>query len=493
MEDQAAIDPEVRGLGGRGLGSRLVGGARTQLIVTGVAFGMSFLGQVGVARLFGFEGLGEYAAVTLVLNFAAVISLAGVPLSTSRLVGQALQQGDTARARQLGSTGSVLTLASSAVMVTIALAFWNEIATVMQLESPLPAVALAFAMPFGALQAYGNQLFQARLHMRRAGLIVLVQPATVVAAVALEALFPGIVRPGAIVIAANVVGGSTASILLLASGYRPRARRQEAGRILREAVVLAPAAYGTLLTQRSDKLLVSTFLGPTALGAYQAAAGMVDAGMRAITTARWFLMPVYGRLAAETSNRLERLRSAHVRLWSAYAILLMCGSIASANGLVATIYGPGTQAAQDPLRVLALGFEPMAIALALFTASAGVGRFRGALVVTWLTIPLQIALVAVLASSFGLIGAAVGRVAGLTFSALGYSFLSLRSGHDLRPLQRAAIAWILGAAAAHAISFAPLIWPIRAALGITTGVAVAGLVLFGEEERRIVRAMARLR
>lgn len=473
-----------------GLGARLVSGARTQLTVMAVALAIGFLGQAGIGRYFGLEGLGEYAAVTVVLNIAALISLAGAPIATSRLVGVALQIGESGAAHRLASTGLALTLAASGVIAGILLAAWDEIASTIRLSSTIPSIVVAGAVPFGALQTFGNQMFQATLHMRRASVIVLVQPLTVVSVLVTSMVLSSRITPGMIVVAADVVGGITALMLLMRAGYRPVANRIDTGRLLRESQRLAPAVLGAMLFERIDRLLVAVILGTAPLGVYQAAATLVDASVRALDTARWFLVPVYGRLAAETSTRLLRLQNMHVRLWSAYGIVPMCASIAAAGGLVTAIYGEGARPAADPLRVLSLSLAPLSLTLALFTAFAGTGRVATP-VVTWLSVGVQVLAGAALATSFGLLGATSARVATVTLSALAFAVLSVRAGASARPLLRVTFGWILGSAGSYSISLLQVDELVKLLFGSLIGVTIA-LVALGSEERDLIRRMARI-
>lgn len=377
-------------------------------------------------------------------------------------------------------------------MALLALLLWDPLAAVMRLEDPLPPVVVAAAMPFGGLQAYGNQLLQAKLRMKLAGLIFLAQPLTIVT-LALASFVLTWIRPGPIAIAADVVAGIAAAGLLLVTGHRPTIAMPELARILRDAREFAPGAYGQVFLQRADRFVVSIVLGQAALGAYSAADALATAAMRVINTLRWFLVPIYGRLASEGSDRLARLRSLHVRLWSAYAIVLMAAIVASANGLVGTLYGSGSGAVRDPLRILSLGLEPAAMTVALFTATTGVGHFRNVLVVTWLTASVQLVLLAVLSASFGVVGSAAARLLALTISATGYAALAVRLGADRRPLELALVAWIAAAVIASLLSLIPVVWPARAVLGGLAATAVVWVLLIGAEERKILRGMARPR
>lgn len=475
-----------------GLGAQLIQGARLQLVATILALGSSLVSQLLIARTFGLSGLGEYSAVGAVLSLAMSISASGIPPTASRRVGVELSGGASTAVRRVANSGWLLMAITSAFVAILALLLWDRLADAMQLEDPLPPTILAIAMPFGAMIAYANQIFQATLRTRLAAVVLLVEPATLLGLSVAAYAFLAI-RPAEIAIAGDIAAGFVAILALAATGHRPIPSRVEMGELLRDARALVPSAYGRSLLRQTDRFIVSASLGQAALGAYSAAAALATIGMRLIDPLGRLLLPAYGRFASGSSGRLERLRSVHVRLWSAYAIVLMGIPLAAADGIVAQLYGPDAGAAAEPLRILAVGLVPGVVAGVLYVAMIGAGQFREALAVTWLSVAVQLLLLGILPGFLALPGAAAARAAALTAAALGYGLFAVGGGFARRPLNRAIVAWIAAAAFAIAVSFLPLAWPARASLGAAAALLVCVIVLFGPEERTILVRAATFR
>lgn len=469
--------------------SRLVRGARGQVVVTIVLLFSSFASQAGITRRFGLSGLGEYTAATLVVFLASTAAISSIPLATGERLARHLERGDRKAERATAATAGAIALVVAGAAAAVVWLGWDLIGAALHIGDGLGAPLIAFAIVGAAAVGYVPVVFEARLQMMHVGLIAIIQPLTAVVALALDTFSPG-VRPAVIAVAGYVAGGTVAMMAFLAAGYRVCFVRSEARPLLRQALHAMPLLYANLLAAWIDRLIVSVLGGPALLGTYHAAAAIIYGAMRLPHSASSFLIAAYARVAVARAARLGDAVATHVRLWTAYAAVLAAVLIAGADGIVSLAYGPGSVAAIAPMQILAVGSIPAIAALSLTTAVTGSGAGHVAVRVSGLTIPLQLLLVSVGVSTFGVIGAALANVVVMAVTFLAYERWSPKhTGLVDRSVRTSLAAGVGIAGIALGIAYLPL-HPIARIVGATT-IALVGMrmLLFGPEERSIIRDM----
>lgn len=471
------------------LGTRLITAARGRALVTVLLVGASFIAQVGIARRFGLLGLGEYTATALVVFIAAVVFASGVPLATSRVMGAALEARDEATARDSAATGFAVAIALSFLASAVVWSSWDWLMEALGVDGRVPAAAaFAATLAAGALH-YVPSVFQARLQMATVGLISIAQPTAVIAALLADRAYPGI-APATMAVIGYVAGGAVSIIAFIAAGFRPYIVRDQVIALVRMGPAALPLSYANVFAAWTDRLLVSVILGPVGLGIYQGAFAVVDGALRLPRAAASFLVLAYARVSTGRPEELDRMLRLHVRIWVAYAAVLAAGLIAGADGIVTTVFGFGWGDAAAPLGIMAVALAPGMVVLSVATAATGRGAMRVPLYAAATTVPLQVIFMLVLATRFGVIGAASAYLL-VTLSGLaGYWWW----GHKRRIVTgEVRLSLTLGhAAAAAAIAAAlmalPLPWPVRMGLAALVAAGVS-LRLLGSEERVVLRTL----
>ncbi len=472
-----------------GLRRRLIVGARGHLIVTLILLGASFAAQVGIARRFSLLGLGEYVATTLVVFLASVTAISGLPLAMGDMVARYHEKGDEPAERDVASTGFVLAMTLSLVAAMLAGLAWPMLADILGLRRPVPAALIAAAVFAAGSLGYVPLIFQARLEMAAMGIIAIVQPLVVVAALGWDTVAPG-VRPSTMAVLGYVAAGTVAAGGFFVAGYRPSLVREQISPLVKQAARSLPIVYSNIFSAWADRLLVSLLLGPAALGIYQAAAALIDGAGRIPRAASPFLVSAYARVSVDHSAQLERVVRLHTHLWLAYAAVLAAGLIAGADGLATSIFGFGSIAVADPLRILALALMPNVLALSLATAVTGQRAGNAALVIGLVTIPLQVALMILMAPLLGIAGAALAHVL-VALVAFGSYWLWSRHGLLARenPLGPALLVGALAVGSAAVTAALPVPWLVRSITAALVASALVGVALFGREERRMIRVL----
>lgn len=474
------------------LRARLVAGMQGHLFVTVLILIASFAAQAGIARRFAFRGLGEYTATTAVIYLVSVFLISGLPLAAGERVARHLEVHDERAARHVGGTGFVLATLASVLGGLAVWASWPALADVMQLREPVPSEAVAAAVVAAGMLGYVQPVYMARLQFAMVGLVAIAQPFTVVVALGIDTISPGI-RPGAMAVGGYLSAGVLAGVVFWLSGHRPWLYRASLRSLLPQALRSLPLVYMGGLQAWVNRLLVSVLLGTGALGTYQGAAALIEGALRLPSSANAFLVSAYARVSVTEADKVRRLVRLHLTLGTTYVAVFGAMLIAGAEGILATIFGPGSAAAATPLRILALSLVPGMLMLSLATALTGAGAARIAVVVARIAIPAQVALLVVAAPAFGVNGAAVAHLAAVTFGALTYARWSARHG-TLPPegvVLRSVTLGILAAAVGGACALLPIAWPARALVAAAAVGAFAAVLLVGPSERALISSMVR--
>lgn len=474
----------------RDLRRRVVAGARSQVLVTIALLVASFASQVGMARHFSFVGLGEYVGTVLVIFLVSVVAISGLPLAAAERVGRALENGDPEAARRAASTGFVLAMLASAAAALVLRWIWEPVMGAMRVPRPVDSSLAALGLLGASAVGYVPLVFQARLQMAAVGLLAICQPFTVLLLTVWDVIHGGVAPVFMAVIGYVVAGIVSSAALLLVTRATPPAR-SEVRPLLRQALLSLPLLWANVFSSWIDRLLTSLLLGPAALGIYQADIALIDGALRIPRASTTYLVSAYARVSVATDGSIGRALAVHVRLWTAYAAGIGALLIAGSDGIATTVFGGGSIAAALPLRVLALGLVPGVVVLSYATATAGSGFANVGVVVGRATIPIAILLLVVLAPTFGVVGAAVAQVAGITAMAIGYSWWSARHhfafapARLVRPLSIAAGVLVLGIG----VSAVPAAWYARcgAAAVLTAALVVPSLI--HRDERLVIRTL----
>lgn len=477
---------------GRGLGARLIGAARNQAMTTVMLSAAQFVAQVGVARRSGFVGLGDYVATGLAIYVVSVAAMLAIPLTAGRQLGYLLERDETDAASDTASAGLLIILFLATAGGVLLASLWGWLGATFVIV-PASAYVVALAVISSAVMAYSIRLLQARLQVAAAGLVAIAQPFVVVLAIGWDTISPG-VHPSDMAVFGYIAGGIVGAASLLVAGIVPRWDRAAVLALLRKAIPYAPASYANHLAGWVDRIVVSVVLGAPSLGTYQAATALVEGPLRLLRGASFFFVSAYGRAVAVGDQPGARLRRVHVRIWSAYAAAIAGGLLASADGLVTSLYGPGFSGAILPLSVLALGLIPTTVGLTLLTAGVGM-EHQSALVIARLAIPAQLALGLVLAQVAGVPGVALAQVAVLTPIAIAQMHWS-RDPSLVLPgdlALRLIAVMLLVPLAGAVLALAPVWWPLRLGIGIAVGAAIGARLLLESEERYVVRRLLAFR
>lgn len=475
------------------LRSRLISSTRWHVFVTVVLLFASFAVQVGIARRFALIGLGEYVSTSIAIFLASVVALNGLPLAASHGVAARLERGDQFGASRVASTGLVMALVSSAVVSAVAALAWPSLSGILRLAAPVPAWSVGLSVLAGGSMHFVPLIFQARFQMATAGAITLAQPFAAIVLLGWDTLNPGSVRPGILSVGGYLLGGVTATLLFVAA-HRSGPSLGEVRPLIVRSLRSLPLLYASTFSAWVDRLMISLLLGPAALGTYQAAAILIEGVLRVPRNVSPFLLSAYARVSSRSSASVGRLAGVHARLWTAGAVVFAAGLIASADGIVTTLFGAGSFAVTDPLRIMTLALVPGLLSLLLTTVATGATAVAGTnvLLVSLATIAMQVVSMVVLAPRLGVTGAAAAYVVATATGALVYLGVASRHGVGV-PAGRLAAVTALALATGVVVAAAPASWPLRAVVALAAVAFVAARALLGPDERELLRHFITLR
>lgn len=470
----------------RALRGRIVRGSREQSLLALVILAASVLAQLGLARRFGPPGLGEYVATTLVVITASTVAVSSLPFAAAQRIGRLMEGPEEERAAATALTGLALAVSCSIAVAVLIGFLWAPIVRVLNLgPNAAPAWTVGMAITFAGALHFVPLTFQARFAMRTSGLITLTQPVAVVLAIAWDTLAPGL-QPSTIAAFGYVAGGSAGAVALLLM-RRGSLSRGEIRPLLSQSMRSMPMLYSSVVSTWVDRLVISVLLGPVALGMYQAALSLLEVPLRIPRSLAPFLSSAYARISVDHSSRLPEAIVIHARLWAVFAAIAGAGLVASVDGLVPTLFGPGLAPASEPARVMAVGLAPAILGLVLITVGTGGAYPNLGLVVFRIAAPLQVIALVLLAFRFGILGAAVASILTVLVTFVCYIWLwpasrSTLLKHLVAPLAISVAAVLIGAF----VSTLGAHWTLRGVGAAAAAATLAIPVLLGPSERRIV-------
>lgn len=373
-----------------------------------------------IGRLRGAEELGAYSLVMAVFALFESLAALGLPVVVTREVAkrpkEAASQFAAGCAVGLGIVGVLLLLAGPAVLV------WGGGSRVS-----VAMAIMALAVLPSVITAFGTAVLLALEHVTDFVSIDLVER-TARAGLGSTAVVLGfgIVAVAWITLALRVLAALAYLVQLRRRGVAPTlpVERAAARGLLREVPVLGMIPLVNALYARADIFVLSLLVPLADVGLYGAALRLVDIARTFPSAFGRALYPMLSRLAGSPDGALRNAlhrATRHLLLVTGAAVVALSGL---ADEVIPLLYGADFAAAAPPLRVLAWGLLPYAIACTvsnvLFASGWQVADLRVNVICLLVTPLLQLALVPAL----GIQGAAIAMVLGMAlYGTLQWFFL----------------------------------------------------------------------
>jgi O-antigen/teichoic acid export membrane protein len=412
----------------------LVRRAGVVLVVQVAGAGLAYLLQVLLARLLGASGYGVYSYVFICVTFVALLAGLGLPAAAVRYVPVYRMSNDWARMRGFIrlATIATFTMAIATALVASLVALLAQ-ATGLLAHAQLIVLA-GLLLPALAGSMLYMELARAENRVAIAFVPALVaRPLLIGAFAALIALAGGLSTKGA-----RVATTLAAYLVLLVQhlltrrsvqatpATRPVIERREWLRV--GAALLAVNAFIVTLMQ-VDVVIVGAARGARDAGIYAAASKTASLVAFVIVAVNAAAAPQFATLWAQGRRAdLQRLVSRLARLifWPSLAI---CAGIALLSGPLLSLFGSGFRDARGALLVLLVGQLVNAVAGSVGYLLTLTGHHRVATRALAASALASIALTAVGAWTFGLLGAAAGSTIGfILWNGLLYRLVVSRLG-----------------------------------------------------------------
>jgi O-antigen/teichoic acid export membrane protein len=356
---------------------------------------LNLLRALVLARLLIPADFGLYGLAITVIGFGMIVSDIG---AGSFLLYRA-------RSEQKGIDAAFWLNLFFATIVAGALAASGKlVASIYNNQSLVAIVAvLAVSLWFTVAGYFPRDMLRAQSRFRVLGMVdVLAGALSLIAAVALALLHAGV---WALVLSAVLYQSATAVAWQVATRWWPRVPTLGSFRpVFSFAGWFTAAALSWYLVTSVGNLLVGKLLGIAALGSYVLAYNVAWIPvMLVLSPAASVIFP---RLAAFKTHDREfwELYESSSRLMATVGIPLCAAMAVAAPDLVFWLFGPQWSPAVLPLQIL-LAYA--AIRLLIVEPYNALGRFAASSVVGSVTLLIEIAAIVILASKWGIVGAAI--------------------------------------------------------------------------------------
>lgn len=192
------------------------------------------------------------------------------------------------------------------------------------------------------------------------------------------------------------------------------------------------AQFSSLVTFHADKLIVSGVVSPAAAGAYTICTSLANKILLVIASAATFTFPRSTQLHAsgDIDGLVATYRSS-TRLCAALAMTALVPMVGFAHAFLSLWLGPAF--ATDyavVLRLLAVGYALASLSVVAANTTMGMGKGRIAAVFAVTGAAITLAFLALLAPRFGVAGAAVASLLGMSQAVVFNTLVSRRLGRS---------------------------------------------------------------
>ena len=350
---------------------RFRGSADSAFLTVGVGTfqGARLLVNLVAAGVLGPSGFGEWVVLTLILQYASVVTL-GIPNGAGRDVPVRLGAGqsDAAAFVEDVSLGGTLI----AALIGAVLAFGATLVLAGPTDPDRLAIALLMGLAVATQQLYllSQVLFRSRFAFRAMAAQMILSGVVVLVA-GLGLLRFGIVGLSASVVLANIVA------LVAAAAFLPRRPRAcwdlpETRRLISVGMPIMLAGFAFIVLTTADRWLVLAFLGTESLGVY-GLVGMVASGLLLIASVagqQYFPRLAFAFGAGRGGEELATIARKQGRT-TALAIAAISVPTVAGAWVAVTLFLPAYRDALLPLTIASVG-------IVIYAASSGFGNLLNA-------------------------------------------------------------------------------------------------------------------
>jgi len=446
---------------------------------------VAIAGVVGVAIISRHLGAYDYGILRIALTF---VSFAGAfsNLGLNYIMLREVAKDEHASSRIIGTSIGLrmgVTAAALAIGIAIALCMpWNS--------TIIAAIAIA---GIGVVAYQGNELITGVLQWRlRQGRAMLAEAvgATVALIAAAIAAYMG---SGVLVMTATTSLGLVVAFVLAwmlaaqLTTVHPRIDKETSRQLIRLGLPIAVSASFTLVTLRSNTLLLSIFQSPTDVGLFGIATKIYEVGLQLPVLMGGLLMPLFSRAATQPSQLREQIGHAlHALTIAGIAIVLALGFFA--EDIVVLLAGPAFAPGAPAVRIVAVSLALAGISAVLRYAAVAQEQQASLMRIDGIVMIIAVVAYFILIPQFSFIGAALGALIAEIATIVGLLRIVSRNIGGVpvtRFVTRALLAGALAAAALILLRTGPLPQFVDALVGAATYMAL--LLMTGSLKTQFVK------
>jgi O-antigen/teichoic acid export membrane protein len=289
--------------------------------ITMIGSGLSLILSLGVrkviARVYGPEGMGEYAGFMMFISFFGLIAAFSLPRAVLKFTAEYEEENRPDRVKKLFTTIFIFLTATCILTGLLSLVFTPQLARLIKFQTtPKLTLLLGLTLIFATWSVLSSTLFLGLLQNLRAFIISIIS----MVVMAGLAAYAYLIRPFPVYIL--IVGGYLASGLVglfLATrqgllGLRFSA--EELKKAFRFALPLLLISYLGFFVEWFDRFTLGMYFGVEEMGIYTAGLTVFTAARRLPLSLTEVLVPSYSKISLYGPTVLSRAFNRNLRFYS---------------------------------------------------------------------------------------------------------------------------------------------------------------------------------
>ncbi len=320
---------------------------------SGVSLVLGLAVRMVIARVYGPEGMGEYAVFKMFLSLFGTIALFSLPRAVLKFSAEYEERRELMRIRSLFSTIFVA-LTSSCLLLAIAAQFFAPaLSRLINLPADRTLVLfLGLTLIFSTYSSMTASLFMGLLQNFRA-LIISVSSTLAMICLAAYAYLVHPIPVYLILVGGYVLSGMFGITMVRNQGFlKLEFSRSELKKALLFSSPIILMSYLGFLVEWLDRLVLGIYFGVEEIGLFSAALAVFTPLKKVPVTLTDILIPSYSKISVRGKEALGRVYGKNIQYYAIFYLLFACILILFNRELIELLYTERFMAASGVVLIL---------------------------------------------------------------------------------------------------------------------------------------------
>lgn len=378
---------------------------------TVVYLGLAVLTNSLIARIYGPEGLGLFAAFLMFVQLYSMFAIFGLPVALSKYTAEHEERREHLEITKIFSSLLIFATFSSISIGIISKFSTPHLARIMHIQSTdhfsfLISVALLFFSYSKLCQA----LFQGLLKAFKSALIQNLSFLGMLLVILYAYFFRKIPTYYAIVFG-YLASGILGIWLCKKEGVlKWQFNRVALLKIIKFAIPIAIGSYLFFISQWVDRFTIGAFLGVKEIGLYTAGLTIIQAIKRIPLSLTNVLIPSYSKISVYGIEKTEKAFNFNIKILAIFLFFLAILIFLFSDYIVNALYGSNFLKTIQIVKILSLGLFFSALTIPLSTFIVGRGFPKINMYLSLVGVGVQVILVLIFTKLIGINGTAMANV-----------------------------------------------------------------------------------